>query len=346
MLQGRLLYLLDGYQKNQLNESESIELDNWFQELANRDLNYFDNMSDEEIQLYSKKMFQEIQYKIKQKEGTTIKSGRTLKFWQWAAAAMLAGCIVSMSLFWPKQVPYDQKSVAANNVSHILELVNTGLNKQIIRLNDCSIVELSPGSSIQFSSAFSFRDRIIQLNGKAYFSVQKGHKHAFTVQTNRINTTALGTSFTIDNRTESATKIKLHTGKVQVVYTKSEMKQDPVLMNPGDSLVMNKATGIVETLVKSGRKFIKPEVQPINNELLQTTGFSFEFMQTSLPDVLDQLKKGYQVTIHYDSTDLSHLYFTGKIKSKDKLGTIIKRLETLHNLRIQTTQKRLVIQKN
>lgn len=347
MLQGRLLYLLEGYQKNQLNEQESTELDNWFQELAAKELNYFENMSEAEIQAYSKKMFQDIQYKIKKKEGASFKSGKIIKSWKWAAVAMLAGCIVSITLLRSKPVSVEWEPLAANTISSVQELANTGLNKQIIRLNDCSVVELSPGSKIQFSTAFSFSDRIIQLNGKAFFSVQKGHKHAFTVQTNGINTTALGTSFTIDNRTESATKIKLHTGKIQVVYTKSEINQVPVVMHPGDSLVMNKSTGLVETLLKSGQQNRKPSVQSINNNrLLQRTGFSHDFMQTALPDVFEQLKKGYQVTIHYDSTELSHLYFTGKIKSQDKLGTIIKRLEILHNLQIQTTQKGLVIQKN
>jgi hypothetical protein len=347
MRQGRLLYLLEGYQKNQLNEQESIELDNWYQDLASKELNYFENMSEAEIQAYSKKMFQDIQYKIKQQEGIAIKSGIFFKPWHWTAAAMLAGCIVSITLFWSKPVSVDLKPVTTNNIPSTQELINTGLNKQIIRLNDCSMVELSPGSSIQFSSAFSFSDRIIELKGKAYFSVQKGHKHAFTVQTNGINTTALGTSFTIDNSTEPATKIKLHTGKIQVVYSKSEMKQIPVVMNPGDSLVMNKSTGLVEALVKSGYQNRKPSIQPITkNSLLQRTGFNYDFIQTALPDVLDQLEKGYQVAVQYDSTDLSHLYFTGKIKSQDKLGTILKRLELLHNLQIQTTQKGLVIQKN
>lgn len=349
MRQGRLLYLLEGYQKNQLNEQESIELDYWYQDLASKELNYFENMSEAEIQAYSKKMFQDIQYKIKKKEGAAIKSGRIVKIWKWTAAAMLAACIVSITLLWSKPVSVELKPLAVNAISPVQELTNTGLNKKIIRLNDCSVVELSPGSKIQFSSAFSFRDRIIQLNGKAYFSVQKRHKHAFTVQTNGISTTALGTSFTIDNSTEPATKIKLHTGKIQVVYTKWEMKQIPVVMNPGDSLVMNKSTGEVEALVKSGKQFTKPSVylKPIsNNKLLQKTGFSVEFIQTPLTEVLNQMKKGYQVPVQYDSTELSHLYFTGKIKSQDKLGTIIKRLELLHNLQIQTTQKGLVIQKN
>lgn len=344
MLRSRLNYLLEKYQEKKLTEDEAAELNAWYEKELKSDLDVFDNMSKEDIKAYSKSLLISIKERIEEKEAAGKNNSFGLR---WAAAAVLilsAGFIMYQFGVISRRLP---ENIAATGlpITPATELYRTDSNdtrqSRTIRLADCSIVELAPGSSIQYDRFFGQGNRILILKGAGYFDVQKGSPYPFTVKTDHISTTALGTSFTIDASATGRTIIKLLTGKVSVQFDKAPA----VFMLPGDSLVMHKTTGIVE---KSNHALSgKPVTRKTSstNTLLNKTGFSHEFQQAPLSRVLDVLKTGYQVNIQYDAAGLNDLYFSGSIRENDSLSTTLKRLELLHDLQIRVTQTGLVIQK-
>lgn len=78
--------------------------------------------------------------------------------------------------------------------------------KQPIFLPDGSIVVLKPGSELQFNASdFGKKERVVKLDGEAFFDIHHDPAHPFIVQTATISTRVLGTSFNVrtfdDDRT-------------------------------------------------------------------------------------------------------------------------------------------------
>ncbi|MEQ9287634.1 MAG: FecR domain-containing protein [Cyclobacteriaceae bacterium] len=98
-------------------------------------------------------------------------------------------------------------------------------------LPDGSKVILNSLSSIRYEVPFNGRERVVELEGEAFFDVKKNPDQPFKVISNKVTTTALGTSFNVNSKYEGFTEIALVTGKVEV--TNEAMKS--VILNPGKS---------------------------------------------------------------------------------------------------------------
>ena len=82
-------------------------------------------------------------------------------------------------------------------------------------LPDGSLVTLNKNSILSYPAAFSGPKRIVQLQGEAFFSVTPDKARPFSVLTDNIAVTALGTSFNVCNRGKSM-EIIVETGLVEV----------------------------------------------------------------------------------------------------------------------------------
>jgi len=102
-------------------------------------------------------------------------------------------------------------------------LINTGSISQVaakgekktILLPDGSLVFLNSKSSISYSKDFKNK-RELKLTGEAYFEVKKNPERPFLVETEKIKTRVLGTSFNIKAYKNSQTMVSVNTGKVEV----------------------------------------------------------------------------------------------------------------------------------
>jgi ferric-dicitrate binding protein FerR (iron transport regulator) len=89
--------------------------------------------------------------------------------------------------------------------------------KKILTLPDGSTVYLNGGSSLHFPQEFSLHDRMVRLEGEAFFEVKSSPDHPFVVRAARLATTVLGTSFNITAwPDETNTTVSVRTGKVRV----------------------------------------------------------------------------------------------------------------------------------
>jgi ferric-dicitrate binding protein FerR (iron transport regulator) len=110
--------------------------------------------------------------------------------------------------------------------------------KSKIFLPDGSVLHLNAGSSIVYPATFAANERRIQLRGEAYFQVVRDSLRPFFVETDRLVTAVLGTSFTVSAYPESdAAYVALVSGKVQVVAR--EAAENPVILQPGEIAKLN-----------------------------------------------------------------------------------------------------------
>lgn len=97
-------------------------------------------------------------------------------------------------------------------------IVQTGVGttRQLV-LPDSSIVTLNAGSTLRIAAGFSQRNRIVALDGEAFFVIHPDPAHPFRVQHGQLTTTVLGTAFNIRHYPGGENiKVAVASGKVQV----------------------------------------------------------------------------------------------------------------------------------
>jgi len=117
--------------------------------------------------------------------------------------------------------------------------------RSALKLSDGTLVWLNSGSSIKYPDRFKDKERIVYLNGEAYFEVKSDLKKPFIVKSTRLNTKALGTKFNVsDFKTSIFSEITLVEGKVEVNRSDSAKTGKLITtLKPSQHLSYNNLTG-------------------------------------------------------------------------------------------------------
>lgn len=107
---------------------------------------------------------------------------------------------------------------------------------------DGSKVLLNSMSKVWYSRAeFKKNKRKVHLEGHAYFEIEPDEQRPFSVVTDSLNVTVVGTSFDIKcYQSEGQSKVAVRTGKVLVEKIKG---QDKLILTKGKLAVLDKASG-------------------------------------------------------------------------------------------------------
>lgn len=153
---------------------------------------------------------------------------------------------------------------------------------KIVTLPDGSGVELKVGSSIAYSEDFIDNRRVV-LNGEGFFRVERAAGKPFTVESNAISVTVLGTEFRMqDYSGQDISEVKLLSGSVAVT---GEGVADRIVMEPGDHLVFYKENH------KTDLTDLTPE------ELDAARGMLLYFRDESLETILRETARYYGRTL-------------------------------------------------
>jgi transmembrane sensor len=206
-------------------------------------------------------------------------------------------------------------SLGAGTVAMGKNIVNNTPQKKALTLSDGSTVELSPNSTLSYPENFSAAKREVILKGEATFDVAKDVARPFSVSSNSVLITVLGTRFTVRSyEANKATKVILHEGKimVKIANSASQNNKKEYYLNPGDVISSDSLSTRVLHLEKD-----KEGCYAFNNFPLDV--------------VFDQLQVIYDTKIIYDKAALGNRSFIGKIDKKDSLPHILKSIALLNN---------------
>ncbi len=193
---------------------------------------------------------------------------------------------------------YISNSVRRTAVS---ELVAPRGQKSMAILEDGTVVWLNSGSSIRYTRNYNKRNREVELLGEAYFDVSKNIKLPFTVKSSGLMIKALGTTFNLMAYPEDETiAITLIEGKVQVYAPGSKT----INLSPNQKAIYNKL---------NNNFFIK-EIDPVFSVSWKDNVLKFD--DQSLPDILTQLERWYDVKFYYPENMLKDQRFTMTIKTE------------------------------
>src|SRR5262249_40207287 len=157
-----------------------------------------------------------------------IAAPRYSKF-SWMIAAASGLLVVGLTwLFVIKQQKTSLNSAATVEIP--TKTLNNTLQKMPLTLSDGSSVELLPNSTLSYPQNFSSLKRAVVLKGEAVFTIAKDAGKTFSVRSNNVVITVLGTRFSVSSdEAKNTTKVVLNEGRVMVT-----VKANEYYLNPGD----------------------------------------------------------------------------------------------------------------
>lgn len=219
------------------------------------------------------------------------------------------------------------ENVLTENTHNTISTPNGG--QYTIILSDGTKVMLNSASSLTFPTSFKEGDRMVELNGEAYFEVAKHKNKRFRVVSGVQTVEVLGTHFNVNAYADEQTiKTTLLEGAVKV----STLKES-ALIEPGEQVVLDKA---------DANSIIRHRVN-INEETAWINGV-FSFEGDDLKSIMRQVARWYDVKVIYEGP-ISEEKFFGGISRSSKLSQVFKILE-LNNVNFEVVGKTVKVSFN
>ncbi|MET3876702.1 FecR domain-containing protein [Chitinophaga sp. OAE865] len=124
-----------------------------------------------------------------------------------AAAIVAASCAIWLNTTLLKKQPIPVQTITALKGA-----------PKTIQLPDSSIAHLFPGATLAVPDDFNTKERAVTLSGKVFFEVKTDPSRPFYVQSGRLRTQVLGTSFEVTAQDGLHAAVIVRTGKVRLQY--------------------------------------------------------------------------------------------------------------------------------
>lgn len=225
-----------------------------------------------------------------------------------AAAVVLLGAVMANILIMKNQIARRSTTtfVTADN------------SKGRFTLPDNTVVWLNSGSRLTFSEDFAHTDRrYVQLDGEAFFDVQKDSLRPFIVEMGQLQVKVLGTRFNACNvEAFGNNEITLLCGRVEI---HSAQLKTPLQLVPNESCIYDTQT----------RQFTVKHVTASNYCNWRNDTIVFE--NTPLSDILTNLEHRYNVRFQIDP-DIDTTIGLSFTLQPEKLNNTLDLISTLANL--------------
>lgn len=173
-----------------------------------------------------------------------------------------------------------------------------------VTLSDGTNVWLNASSTLRYPSRFAESERIVKLEGEAYFDVSKGVP--FKVVSSGQTVEVLGTQFNVSAYPdEQQVQTTLVEGIVQVAAE-------------SQSLSMRLLPGEQSTLIDAHLKKNRADIASV----IAWKEDLFSFNETELRVVMNQLSRWYDVTVEYQGT-IPVTYYYGAISRQESLANVL-----------------------
>lgn len=200
-------------------------------------------------------------------------------------------------------------------------------------LPDGTKVWLNAASSLRFPTLFNTKERLVELQGEAYFEVTKNKKMPFRVITKTQQVEVLGTSFNISSyEDEAITKTSVLEGSVKV-----------------NQLSSNASHRVKSEILKSGQQSVLEgetmKVFSVNiQESLAWKNNKFMFANENIESVMRKVARWYDVEIVYRD-NVSNKAIWGSISRFEDISEIINLLELTGSVHFKIEGRRIYVMK-
>lgn len=197
-----------------------------------------------------------------------------------------------------------------------------------VTLPDGTQVWINSASALKYPTAFTGRDRVVELSGEAYFEVAKNSRQPFRVKVNDLEVQVLGTQFNIHAYPdENNVRTTLVAGGVAVSRGASR-----AVLQPGQQATAHKE---LNTLVTAQANITKA--------LAWKNGL-FIFDDTNLKSILQEVARWYDIEIvNQTGKPLSTEPYGGVISRNKNLTQVLELLERSGNYHFKVEGRRVMV---
>lgn len=208
-------------------------------------------------------------------------------------------------------------------------IVPTGGEYNLV-LSDGTTVYLNSESKIEYPVTFTGKERVVTLEGEAYFQVAASEEHPFVVKTRDMDVLVTGTEFNVKAyRDEMNVQTTLLRGAVSVFtgYGKSE----EAMIKPNQQAWWNREKATLEVR----------EVDP--DLFVAWRNGRFLFRQDRLEDIMRTLARWYDVEVVFLDESIKDMVFAGKLDRSEDIMPIVNVLRATDKLTVEVNGKQIVL---
>ncbi|MHB1178276.1 MAG: FecR family protein [Daejeonella sp.] len=225
---------------------------------------------------------------------------------------------------------------ATQNVQLTYNTIETPKGGQYqINLPDGSKVWLNAASSLRFPTAFTGKERQVELTGEAYFEVIGNRDMPFRVACNNQVIEVLGTHFNINSYTdEKVIKTTLLEGSVKVISTNNLSPEEiaGVTLQPGQQSQI--ATGDTNNTIKV--------VNADTNEAVAWKNGYFMFNYEGIQSVMRKISRWYDAEIEYKG-NIPNDRFGGSVSRFKNVSEVLDLLELTGQVHFKIKGRRITV---
>ncbi|WP_192348669.1 FecR family protein [Algoriphagus sp. Y33] len=302
--------LLDNYLNGSCSESEKNILDAFFTSNKSAKPELSDGRDYDEYKLEAKnRMLRNLESRLKQRSAhkSSVRKRYLVPSLMAVAMVLLSG-VLFYRLFYVGSPDQRMKLVTENG------------QKTTVVLSDGTKVSLNSGTTLTYPETFDENVRKVELDGEAFFQVERDEARPFTIVSGELSTKVLGTSFNINTHGASVIKVGVVTGKVKVGDGDQE-----VVLTPG-----------LESEYKlESRSFLinKVDVSEINSWMDDR----IVFRNLPLDQAFDQLERWYDVEFIYDIKELINCKINGDFNDQ-RLRSVLETLGFIYGIQYEISE--------
>jgi len=202
-----------------------------------------------------------------------------------------------------------------------------------LTLQDGTQVWLNAGSSIRYPTAFSGKERRVEVTGEAYFDVARNPEMPFRVAVRGFTSTAteievLGTQFNVNAYSdEPVMKTTLLEGAVRLV-------------TPAASATLRPA----QQAILGGSGELRTASVPDPDEVIAWKEGAFEFDHADIATVMRQISRWYDVDVVYQGPVPAD-QFSGRFPRTTSLAGVLK-IMNISGVQLMAENKKIIIRSN
>lgn len=206
----------------------------------------------------------------------------------------------------------DHQAGKSTRDSQDVHIMNDGATAQLVTLPDRSTVSLQPRSELTFHDGMTEEERVVFLDGEAFFEIERDASRPFVVYTKNLATKVLGTSFNVKAfQGEKNVTVEVKTGKVSVYAYRDEQadlsKTDAVILTPNQKVVYDKEENRLSRMIVA-----KPQAIVAPEELKR-----MRFEAAPVNEIFQAIEKVYGVDLVYDEDSIASCTLTTSISDGD-----------------------------
>ena len=191
---------------------------------------------------------------------------------------------------------------------------------------DGSIIYLHSGSKLKYPKYFDKDQRVVELEGEAYFSIGKDPTRPFLVKTGNTITEVLGTEFNIKDRNENIELVVLK----GIVATYTEKCTQKNKLNKGDYISYSKEKGFSKIKKVNGENYVGWR----KNKMI--------FNNQPFREVMEEVERYYDVDAKYENLSHRNRKVNGAFDASS-LDEVLYSLSLALNIKIERKGSQVIV---